>query len=107
MAVTQLAVIGAGTMGRGIAEAAAVQGIDTRVIEVNPAQRQTALAQLRTSVEKGIKRGKVAGSADEVLGRISFESELSAAAHAQFVIEAVSESEPLKIDILRQLDRQC
>lgn len=107
MAVTQLAVIGAGTMGRGIAEAAAVQGIDVRVIEVNPAQRQAALAQMRTSVEKGIKRGKVTGTADEVLGRISFESELSAAAQAQFVIEAVSESEPLKIDILRQLDRQC
>jgi 3-hydroxybutyryl-CoA dehydrogenase len=107
MAVTQLAVIGAGTMGRGIAEAAAVQGIDTRVIEVNATQRGAAQTHLRTSVEKGIKRGKIAGSVDEVLGRIRLEADLSAASNAEFVIEAVSENEPLKIGILRQLDQQC
>jgi len=107
MAVTQLAVIGAGTMGRGIAEAAAVKGIHTRVIEVNPAQRQAAESHLRTSVEKGIKRGKVPGTVDEVLSRIRFEADLSSAAQADFVIEAVSETEALKIDIFRQLDRAC
>jgi 3-hydroxybutyryl-CoA dehydrogenase len=107
MAVAQLAVIGAGTMGRGIAEAAAVKGIDTRIVEVNPAQRQAAESHLRTSIDKGIKRGKVAGSVDEVLARIRFEADLSSAAEADFVIEAVSETEALKIDIFRQLDRAC
>ncbi len=108
MAVKQLAVIGAGTMGRGIAETAATRGIETCVVEVNPQQRQAAAVHVRASVEKGIKRGKVtAASPDEVLGRIRFESDLAATAAAEFVIEAVSENESLKTDILRQLDKLC
>jgi 3-hydroxybutyryl-CoA dehydrogenase len=108
MAVKQLAVIGAGTMGRGIAETAATQGIETCVIEVNSQQRQAAAAHIRTSVEKGIKRGKVSASGpDEVLNRIRFEADLATAAAAEFVIEAVSENESLKTDVLRQLDTLC
>lgn len=108
MSIKQIAVIGAGTMGRGIAETAAAQGIETCVVEVNAQQRQAAAAHIRTSVEKGIKRGKIsAASPDEVLGRIRFEADLAAAATAEFVIEAVSENESLKTDVLRQLDKLC
>lgn len=108
MPIKQLAVIGAGTMGRGIAETAATQGIATTVVEVNAQQRQTAAAHIRTSVEKGIKRGKIsAASPDEVLDRIRFEAVLTAAAPAEFVIEAVTENEAIKTDILRQLDKFC
>src|SRR5262245_18633519 len=108
MEIKQLAVIGAGTMGRGIAETAATCGVETCVIEVNPQQREAAAAHIHTSVEKGIKRGKVSASGpDEVLGRIRFESDLAAAAAAEFVIEAVSENEPLKFGILKQLDKLC
>src|SRR5262245_44921041 len=97
MSITRLAVIGAGTMGRGIAESAATQGIETCLIEVNPRQQQAAAAHIRTSVEKGIKRGKISASGpDEVLGRIQFEAELDAAAGADFVVEAVPENESLK-----------
>ncbi len=95
-------------MGRGIAETAAAQGIVTCVVEINSQQRQIAAALIRTSVEKGIQRGKIsAASPDEVLGRIRFETDLAAATAAEFVIEAVPENESLKTDILRQLDRQC
>ena len=108
MTIKQLAVIGAGTMGRGIAETAAVQGIDTCVIEVSPDQRHTAQTYIRNSVEKGIKRGKIsAADPGEVLGRIRFEGELAAAAGAEFVIEAVSENEAIKTDVLKQLDTLC
>jgi 3-hydroxybutyryl-CoA dehydrogenase len=95
-------------MGRGIAETAATQGIETCVVEINLQQREAAAAHIRASLEKGIQRGKIrAASPDEVLGRIHFEAELAAVAAAEFVIEAVPESESIKTDILRQLDRQC
>jgi len=95
-------------MGRGIAEAAATRGIETCVVEVSPEQRQKAQSHIRTSIEKGIQRGKLSLSGpDEVLKRIRFEADLSAAAKADFVIEAVPESEALKTDILRQLDKSC
>jgi 3-hydroxybutyryl-CoA dehydrogenase len=108
MTIKQLAIIGAGTMGRGIAETAAVHGIDTYVIEVNPDQRQAAETHLRASIEKGIKRGKIAATdPGEVLGRIHFEGDLAAAASAEFVIEAVSENDAIKTDVLKQLDKLC
>src|SRR5579863_1450442 len=108
MTIKHLAVIGAGTMGRGIAEVAAVQGIDTCVVEVNADQRRAADAHIRTSVEKGIKRGKITvADPGEVLVRIQFEGDLAAAASAEFVIEAVSENEAIKTDVLQQLDKLC
>jgi 3-hydroxybutyryl-CoA dehydrogenase len=108
MSVKQLAVIGAGTMGRGIAETAATNGIEVCVVEVNPQQRQSAAAHIRASVEKGIKRGKInVAGPDEVDRRIRFENDLAAASAAEFVIEAVSENEALKTEVLRQLDRLC
>ncbi|HEY2251386.1 MAG TPA: 3-hydroxyacyl-CoA dehydrogenase NAD-binding domain-containing protein [Planctomycetaceae bacterium] len=108
MTIKYLAVIGAGTMGRGIAEVAAVQGIDTCVVEVNSEQRRAAESHIRTSVEKGIKRGKItATDPGEVLGRIHFAGDLAAAAGAEFVIEAVSENEAIKTNVLQQLDKLC
>jgi 3-hydroxybutyryl-CoA dehydrogenase len=108
MSVKHLAVIGAGTMGRGIAETAATQGIETLVVEVSPQQRDGATAHIRHSIEKGIKRGKIeAASPDEVLSRIRFEANLAAAAKSDFVIEAVPENEAMKTEILRELDKFC
>jgi 3-hydroxybutyryl-CoA dehydrogenase len=108
MSIKNLAVIGAGTMGRGIAETAATQGIETLVIEVNPAQREAAAAHIRTSVGKGIQRGKIkAANSDEVLTRIRFEANLAAAAKTEFAIEAVPEDEAMKTAILRELDKFC
>src|SRR5437016_4848179 len=108
MSIKNLAVIGAGTMGRGIAETAAVHGIETLVVEVSPVQRDAAAAHIRTSVGKGIQRGKIkAASPEEVLSRIHFEAKLTAAAKSELVIEAVPENEAMKTAILRELDTFC
>ncbi|MBS0262581.1 MAG: 3-hydroxybutyryl-CoA dehydrogenase [Planctomycetes bacterium] len=108
MNIQHIAVIGAGTMGRGIAEVAAVSGLQTSIIEINPAQRDQAANQMRLSIEKGIRRGKVAAaSVDEVFQRLQFAGEIAAASSADFVIEAVSEQESLKTRILQELDRVC
>lgn len=106
MPFEQVAVIGAGTMGRGIAETAAVRGILVDVVEVNLAQHENAKKQIRTSVEKGIQRGKVqAASAEEVLNRISWHTDLSSVRHTRFVIEAVSENQSIKEAVLKEMDR--
>jgi 3-hydroxybutyryl-CoA dehydrogenase len=108
MSIKTLAVIGAGTMGRGIAETAATQGIETTIVEINPAQRDAAAAHIGKSVAKGIQRGKIkAANPDEVLSRIHFEANLAAAAKSEFVIEAVPEDEAVKTAILRELDKLC
>src|SRR5689334_9671988 len=105
MSTDSIAVIGAGTMGRGIAEAAASRGIDVVVIETMASQRTAALAHVTKSVEKGIARGKLsAKDPAEIVGRIRWEGELTAAATAAFVVEAASEQEPLKVGIFQELD---
>jgi 3-hydroxybutyryl-CoA dehydrogenase len=108
MPYATIAVIGAGTMGRGIAEAAAARGIEVIVVEVDAKQRQAATAHVAKSVEKAIQRGKLAESDSAVvLKRIRWEADLAAALTAPYVIEAVSENEPLKLKILEELDRGC
>lgn len=108
MTFERIAVIGAGTMGRGIAESAAVAGLAVDVVEVSRDQQATAQAHIAKSVRKGIDRGKLSFTdPQEVLGKITWHGELAAAASAEFVIEAVSENEVLKADILRQLDALC
>ena len=108
MTINTLAVIGAGTMGRGIAECAAAKGLSVIVIDPVETARDNARQQIITSVSKAIQRGKlVAVSADEVVQRIAWAGKLIAADQAEFVIEAASEQEAIKLDIFQQLDRLC
>jgi 3-hydroxybutyryl-CoA dehydrogenase len=108
MPAIHLAVIGAGTMGRGIAETAACRGLSVIVVEVSDTQRDAAEAQIRRSVGKAIERRKIdAGTLDEVLARITWSADLAAAAQAPFVVEAVPEVESIKSDVLKRLDACC
>src|SRR4051794_37930106 len=108
MTIERLAVIGAGTMGRGIAECAAAKGLLVTVIDPVEVARESAREQISASVAKAIQRGKLAvTSTDQVLERITWAGELTAAANAEFVIEAASEREEIKLDIFRELDRIC
>lgn len=95
-------------MGRGIAECAAAKGLSVTLIDPVEAARDHALVQITASVTKAIQRGKLsAASADEVLQRITWSGELLVADQAQFVIEAASEQEAIKLEIFRELDRLC
>jgi len=108
MAIDRLAVIGAGTMGRGIAETAAVRGIQVDIIDTHLPQHEVARKLIAVSVEKGIQRGKIAvDSVQVVLDRIQWHTVLTAASTAPFVIEAVSEKEEIKHQVLTTLDQIC
>lgn len=104
-----VAVIGAGTMGRGIIETAAVHGCQVVAIEVDTAQQERARGQIEKSLEKAIRRKKIElDSPAEALDRIAWHSQIAGAVEsAPFVIEAVPEIETLKTGILRELDQLC
>ena len=109
MNVKTIAVIGAGTMGRGIIETAAVHGIDIYAVEVDQDQRQAATANIEKSIARGIKRGKVdLTSPEQALRRIHWRADINLCpADTQFVVEAVPEQQSLKTAIFEQLDRLC
>ncbi len=108
MKIEHVAILGAGTMGRGITEVAAVHGLRITVIEPQEAQQTAAAAHITKSVEKGIKRGKLkVATPEEVLSRITWTDQFQAAADADFVIEAAVELEEVKADLFRQLDDVC
>ncbi len=101
-----IAVIGTGTMGRGIAETAAVQGFAVIAVEANLQQQERAIEAITTSVTRGIRRGKIcAESPADVLAKIVWSESLESAAEADFVIEAASENEQVKTGIFLELDK--
>lgn len=110
MTTERIAVIGAGTMGRGIIETAAVHGLAVHAVEVNEEQRQAAVAQIGISIAKAERRGKLPANTntDEAVERIQWSDGLEASvAEVDFVIEAVSENEALKLEIIQRLDAAC
>ncbi len=99
------AVLGAGTMGHGIAHVLAQAGIETRLFDVAQDPVDAGLAKVRANLEKGVARGKVSeADRDAALGRLSGTADLGAAVEgAQVVIEAVPERMELKTSIFSDL----
>ena len=105
MDIQTIGVIGAGTMGNGIAQACAVSGIQVVMVDISDAAVQHGVAQLAASLERLVKKGKL--SADDqaaALARIQVSTDYAALLPAQLVIEAATENEGLKRKILTQLD---
>lgn len=101
-----VAVVGAGTMGNGIAHVFAQHGWDTILLDVS----NDALARARTTIAANLDRqvkkgGLTAAQKDETLGRIRTETALSGAATADLVVEAATENPDIKFKIFRELDR--
>jgi 3-hydroxybutyryl-CoA dehydrogenase len=98
----RVCVVGAGQMGSGIAQVAAVAGYDVTLVDVAPAQLDRALAGIEQSLEKLVARERVtADAAESALGRIERAGEPVA---ADLAIEAATEDVDLKLRIFRELD---
>lgn len=106
MTITTLAVLGAGTMGHGIAYAAANAGYTTRLYDVSQAQLDKAQAALAAIVSKGVELGKVtAADGDALLKRLSMTSSVAdAVTGADVVIEAAPEKVDLKLALLAEVE---
>jgi 3-hydroxybutyryl-CoA dehydrogenase len=101
--IRTIAVLGAGTMGHGIAHVAALGGYATRLYDPDAAALARGGEQIRRNLDKGVSLGKVeAAAAEAALGRLSTEGELAAAvAGAELVIEAVPERMEIKLETFR------
>jgi 3-hydroxybutyryl-CoA dehydrogenase len=107
MTVTTVAVIGAGTMGHGIAHAAAVSGYDTRLYDVSDAQLAKARGAVKAILESAMTLGKAtAADVDLASARLTTTSDLTAALDGvDFVIEAAPERVEIKVTLMADIDR--
>src|ERR1700693_1046022 len=101
MEIKTIAVIGAGTMGRGIAYAAALGGYRTILEDVSDSILSKALAWIHEAFDEGVHRGKVdAATRDAALARISTSGAVDEAIRdAELIIEAVPEELEMKLDV--------
>ncbi|GAB4271963.1 MAG: hypothetical protein Kow0080_17870 [Candidatus Promineifilaceae bacterium] len=103
-----IAVIGAGTMGRGIAEATAVAGYQVILFDIARSVLAAAQSQMFHSIDKGVAKGKTpAETAESAKKSVLFTTDLNETAAADLIIEAVPEKVSLKRDIFSQLDEIC
>jgi 3-hydroxybutyryl-CoA dehydrogenase len=106
--MNKAAVVGAGTMGNGIAHVFAQHGWEVTLIDVSAAALDKGLATIRANLDRQVKKGTLApGAPEQVLGRIRTAAALEAAAGAEFVVEAASEDPKLKFEIFKTLDGTC
>jgi 3-hydroxybutyryl-CoA dehydrogenase len=104
--VSRVAVVGAGTMGNGIAHVFAQHGWDTALIDVAPGLLERVIQVIRANLERQVKKGTLtAEQRDAALGRIRTASSLDAVADVELVVEAATEQPDVKFRIFRDLDR--
>ena len=105
MAIETLGVIGAGTMGNGIAQTAAVSGLKVVLIDVNDAALAKGLAAVGSSLERFVSKGKLdAAVRDAALARIETSNDYQRLATVDLVVEAATENLELKTRILKQIE---
>jgi 3-hydroxybutyryl-CoA dehydrogenase len=103
--MTKVAVIGAGTMGNGIAHVFAQHEWETTLIDVRAEALEKGLATIKGNLERQVKKGTLAAEAPAaILGRIQTASEVDAARGSSLVVEAATENPGLKHEIFRRLD---
>lgn len=102
----KVAVLGAGTMGHGIAQVCAMAGLETSLYDADPAQRDRGLAAIAAQLEGAVAKGKLTAEAREAgLARLRPAHSLAeAVAGADLVVEAVPERLDLKHRVFREVE---
>ena len=104
----QVAVIGAGTMGNGIAQVFATCGHDVTMIDVSAAALEKGLTAVRGSLARVVKKGALSQeAADQAVARIRPATTVADARDADLAIEAATENPALKFSLFAELDRTC
>jgi 3-hydroxybutyryl-CoA dehydrogenase len=104
MQIKTIFVLGAGTMGNGIAQVAATSGFDVTLMDVVPEQLEKAQATIARSVGKLFEKEKINAKQKEAALAISTTTTLEGASQADLIIEAATENPELKFKIFRELD---
>ncbi len=104
----KVAVIGAGTMGNGIAQVFATSGHQVTMVDVSAGALDKGLAAIRTSLGRMVKKGTLGQeAADLATSRIAVATTVDDARGAELAIEAATENPALKYQIFQQLDQVC
>ncbi len=105
MQITSVGIVGAGTMGNGIAQACATAGIAVVMVDISEAAVAKGLATIAGSLDRLIKKEKMTSAQrDATLARIKGSTSYDDLKTVQLVIEAATENYDLKVKILRQID---
>ncbi len=108
MEIKTVGVVGAGQMGNGIAQVAAMSGLAVIISDITEELVQRGLQTITKNLARGVEKGKITpADQDAVLGRLRTTVNLRDMAGAEVVIEAATENEPLKFKIFRELDAIC
>ncbi len=105
MNIKNIGIIGAGTMGNGIAQACAVVGIKATMMDVNAAALEKGVATISGSLDRLLKKEKITvEQKSAAMALVKTTQTLADLAECDYVIEAATENEALKIKILKDLD---
>ena len=105
MSVERIVVIGAGTMGNGIAQTAAVSGYQVTMTDVDKAALERGKAAIDKSVDKLAGKGVIDEGQQKAASAIAATTDIGAAAEAQLVIEAATENPEIKLGLFKELDQ--
>jgi len=106
--IQTVGVIGAGTMGNGIAQACAVSGLDVVMVDIADSAVARGQAAIASSLERLLKKEKItAGDKDAAIKRIQGTTRYEALQSCDLIVEAATENEELKVKLLRQVDAQA
>ena len=104
MDIHSIFVVGAGTMGNGIAQVAATSGYQVTMMDVVPAQLERAQATIAKSVDKLFGKGVITEEQKQAALSIQTSTALDGAVNVDLVIEAATENPDLKLELFRELD---
>lgn len=106
--INRVSILGAGTMGSGIATSVALGGYRVSLFDINDALLQKAFERISRSINRGVELGKTDRlSANEAIAAIELIKDLEAAAQVDLVIEAVTEDLELKQSLFAELDSKA
>jgi len=108
MDIKKFGVVGAGQMGSGIAQVAAVSGFDVIMSDIKEEFVERGMNAISKSLDRFVKKGKMSQEEkDTAMGKIKGTVDLSDMGEADFVVEAATENESLKLGIFKDLDGIC
>jgi 3-hydroxybutyryl-CoA dehydrogenase len=105
MTIHRIGIVGGGLMGSGIAEVSAKAGLDVTIREIDEVTVSAARSKIEKSTGRAVDKGKLEAEArEEILERITYTTNLADLADRQLIVEAITENEPLKLEIFKTLD---
>jgi len=108
MDIKKIGVVGAGQMGNGIAQVAAHSGFRVVMSDIADSFIQKGLKTISKNLDRMVEKGKIPSQKkDEIMGNVKATIQIQDMADVDFVVEAATENESLKLNIFKELDRTC